>query len=65
MVQIDALVRCGKLKNAYLVAVQGKRVRQVERIAELARKSGQTTIWKICDQYLETQREDYFLSGGR
>lgn len=47
------------------MAVRGKRIEQVERIAQLARKSGQVTIWKICDQYLEAQREDRLLSGGR
>lgn len=42
-----------------------KRIEQVERIADLAQKSGEVNIYKICDKYLESQREERLLSGGR
>eukprot|EP00118_Oscarella_pearsei_P023925 m.293467 g.293467 ORF g.293467 m.293467 type:complete len:1642 (+) comp40739_c0_seq1:3926-8851(+) len=63
--KINALIRCRKLKNAYLVAVRGGRVEQVERIAKLARESRQAAIADICEKYLAKEREERLYSGGQ
>lgn len=47
---------CGKLKSAYLIAVQGNRVDAIREIADVAEKSGQSKMVEICCKFL-TQYE--------
>ncbi len=44
---------CGKLKNAYLVAIRIGEVDEVRHISELAGKAGQIPVRDICQQWLQ------------
>ena len=50
--QVKALVQCGKLKNAYLVAIKSKLVNEVKNISEIAEKAGQLPVRDICEKWL-------------
>lgn len=54
--KISAFIMCGKLKSAYLIAVQGNRVDAIREIADVAEKSGQSKMVEICCKFL-TQYE--------
>ena len=51
--QIKALVSCGKLKSAYLIAVKSKLVDEVRNISEIAGKAGQLPVRDICEKWLQ------------
>ena len=53
VVQIKANVLCGKLKNAYLLAIKGKLADEVRNISELAEKAGQLPVRDICEKWLQ------------
>ena len=53
-VQIKALVQCGKLKNAYLIAIKSRHVQEVRNISKIAEKAGQLAVRDICEKWLET-----------
>ncbi len=53
VVQIKAYVLCGKLKNAYLVAVRAGEAEDVRHISELAGKAGQIPVRDICQKWLQ------------
>ena len=52
--QINGFVLCGKLKNAYLVAIKARMVDEVQRISEIAFKAGQLSVRDICEKWLQT-----------
>ena len=53
-VQIRALVQCGKLKNAYLIAIKSHHVEEVRNISQIAEKAGQLAVRDICEKWLLT-----------
>ncbi|XP_070571338.1 zinc finger FYVE domain-containing protein 26-like isoform X2 [Ptychodera flava] len=55
--KINAYILCGKLKSAYLIAVQGERVDDVRRISSAAQKMGQGAVRNICDRWLQSQEQ--------
>lgn len=55
--QIKALVQCGKLKNAYLVAINAKLPDEVRKIADVASKAGQLGVRDICEKWLQHNRK--------
>ena len=63
--QIKALVQCGRLKNAYLVAIRARMVDEVRNISEIAGKAGQLAVRDICDRWLETNSHGGGAGGGR
>ena len=52
--QINGYVQCGKLKNAYLVAIKAKLVDEVQKISEIAFKAGQLSVRDICEKWLQS-----------
>ncbi|XP_034238268.1 uncharacterized protein LOC117643458 isoform X2 [Thrips palmi] len=54
-VKIKALIKCGQLKSAYLLAVKCERLDDIELILQEAEKLGQTAIQKICLKRLGRQ----------
>lgn len=57
--QIKALVQCGKLKNAYLIAIKSRQIEEVRNISEIAEKAGQLAVRDICEKWLQAN------AGGR
>ncbi|XP_071795779.1 zinc finger FYVE domain-containing protein 26-like isoform X2 [Asterias amurensis] len=57
--KINALMLCGKLKSAYLIAVKAERVEDVERILHVAQRAGpsQAQMRTICETWLASQQE--------
>ena len=55
--QIKALIQCGKLKNAYLVAINAKLPDEVRRIADVAAKAGQLSVRDICEKWLQQHHQ--------
>eukprot|EP00731_Ephydatia_muelleri_P038143 Em0665g3a len=51
--QIKAQVLCGKLKNAYLLAIKSKMSDEVRNISEIAEKAGQLNVRDICEKWLQ------------
>ena len=51
--QIQAYIQCGKLKSAYLVAVNRKMADEVRNISRVASQAGQVNIRDICDRWLQ------------
>ncbi|XP_035827727.1 zinc finger FYVE domain-containing protein 26 [Aplysia californica] len=51
--KINALILCGKLRSAYLLAVKRERVEDVQRIAGAAQRLGQSAVTNICRKWLE------------
>ena len=51
--QIKALIQCGKLKNAYLLAIKSRHVQEVRNISEIAEKAGQLAVRDICEKWLQ------------
>lgn len=54
--QIKALVQCGKLKNAYLIAIRANYPDEVQQIADVAAKAGHLTVRDICEKWLQQNR---------
>lgn len=54
-VKIKALIKCGQLKSAYLLAVKREKLDYIELILQEAEKLGQTAIQKICLKRLGRQ----------
>ena len=50
--KVTGLVWCGKLKAAYLVAVQGNSVDDVERVQAAAEKQGAQRVVDLCRTYI-------------
>jgi len=50
--RIDALIIAGKLKAAYLQAVNINKAAYIERIRNEAQRTNQDQIVRLCDQYL-------------
>ena len=50
--QIKALVQCGKLKKAYLIAIKARMVDEVITISQIAEKAGQLAVRDICEKWL-------------
>lgn len=50
--QIDALVTCGKLKSAYLIAVKTGQKKKVAQIRDVAKAKGYETEYRLCEKYL-------------
>ena len=46
-------MQCGKLKNAYLVAIRAKLADEVHKISEIANKAGQLSVRDICEKWLQ------------
>ena len=44
---------CGKLKNAYLIAIKSRLVEEVRNISEIAGKAGQLPVRDICEKWLQ------------
>ena len=44
---------CGKLKNAYLLAIKSKMSDEVRNISEIAEKAGQLNVRDICEKWLQ------------
>ena len=63
--QINAYVLCGKLRSAYLIAVKGERVEDIQRIGAAAERSGQTAVKKICEKWLAGREHADTLMAGR
>ena len=57
VIQIKALIQCGKLKNAYLVAINARLPDEVKRIAEVASKAGQVSVREICEKWLQQHQK--------
>ncbi|XP_022094724.1 zinc finger FYVE domain-containing protein 26-like isoform X2 [Acanthaster planci] len=57
--KINALMLCGKLKSAYLIAVKAERVEDVQRILSAAQRAGpsQAQMKTICESWLASQAE--------
>ena len=50
--QIKALIQCGRLKNAYLIAIKSRLIDEVRNISQIAEKAGQLAVRDICDKWL-------------
>ena len=53
--QIKAYIQCGKLKNAYLIAIKSRLIDEVKNISEIAGKAGQLAVRDICEKWLAQQ----------
>ena len=51
--QIKALIQCGRLKNAYLIAIKSRLIDEVRNIAQIAEKAGQLPVRDICKKWLQ------------
>lgn len=51
--KISTLIQTGRLKGAYLVAVQSGMVEEVQRIRSKAQQQGNQGVLKICNLYLQ------------
>ena len=57
--QIKALIQCGKLKNAYLVAIKARLHEEVELIADVAAKANQLGVRDICEKWLQQHQSHH------
>ncbi|KAL5010744.1 hypothetical protein ScPMuIL_013049 [Solemya velum] len=55
--KINAYILCGKLRSAYLLAVKGERVEDVQRIVGAAQRMGQTAVKNICNKWLQQRKK--------
>ena len=55
--QIKAFIHCGRLKNAYLVAIKSRLVDEGKNISEIAGKAGQIPVRDICEKWLAQQKQ--------
>ncbi|KAI8788313.1 zinc finger FYVE domain-containing protein 26 [Biomphalaria glabrata] len=55
--KINALILCGKLRSAYLLAVKRESVEDVQRIAGAAQRLGQSAVKNICMKWLEQHQK--------
>ena len=62
LIQISGYVLCGKLKNAYLVAIRTKLVDEVRKISEIASKAGQLSVRDICEKWLQSNTSDRLVA---
>ncbi|XP_046355808.2 zinc finger FYVE domain-containing protein 26-like isoform X1 [Haliotis rufescens] len=54
--KINAFILCGKLRSAYLLAVKGERVEDVQRIAGAAQRLNQGAVRNICNKWLQQRK---------
>lgn len=55
--QVDALIVCGRLKDAYVEATKENQVQNVERILQEAERLNQKYVVDICQRYLKNFEE--------
>ncbi|ESP02327.1 hypothetical protein LOTGIDRAFT_238051 [Lottia gigantea] len=55
--KINAYILCGKLRSAYLLAVKGERIEDVQRIAGAAQRTGQAAVKNICTKWLQQRKK--------
>ncbi|KAJ9585735.1 hypothetical protein L9F63_002525 [Diploptera punctata] len=55
--RIEGYINCQLLKAAYLLAVKSKRIADVEKILQEARRLGQTQVERLCLQRLEQKEQ--------
>eukprot|EP00794_Sanderia_malayensis_P003215 gene3215-3692_t len=55
--QINALILCGRLRDAYIESLKGDRVDEIERILQEAERGHQRHIVDICQKYLANYKE--------
>ncbi|XP_067941543.1 zinc finger FYVE domain-containing protein 26-like [Watersipora subatra] len=54
--KIDAYIMCGKLRNAYLLAIRSDSVETVMKISQEAVRLNQPAVKNICDKYLKQKQ---------
>lgn len=50
--KIEAYIKCGRLKSAYLVAVHRGRHEDVVKVQEVAKSNGQAHVATMCSKWL-------------
>jgi len=56
--KIEALIQCGKLKSAYLLAVKDGSIDSVRQICNEAHRTGQTSVKAICEKWLSLKQKN-------
>ena len=49
-------MQCGKLKNAYLIAIRANYPDEVQQIADAATKANQASVKSFCERWLQQNR---------
>lgn len=55
--QVEALIACGRLRDAYVEATKEDQVENVERILQEAERLNQKFVADICQRYLRNFEE--------
>ncbi len=57
LLQVNGLIICGRLKDAYIESLKGERVNEIERILLEAKRVNQRHVVDICQKYLANYKE--------